>query len=193
MLNSIPLMMMVVVLAATALRIGAVWRGSGVQAVAVGSAVGQQRFVSVAFALSLVVLAVAAVDAATPDGPTHLGADILGASLAFVGALIAVVAQVQMGQAWRIGVRPDDAPGLIEHGLYRHSRNPIFVGIGLVGLGIAVANGDWWGWVALGTFVLSCDQQIRIEEAHLTSHFGAAYTSFCTRVPRWVGPLGFAP
>jgi protein-S-isoprenylcysteine O-methyltransferase Ste14 len=75
----------------------------------------------------------------------------------------------------------------VSHGLFRFSRNPIFVGMILVGLSAAIVSGTWWSWFALVLFVLSCIVQVRIEEAHLEASFGDAYRAFRRQVPRWLG------
>lgn len=98
-----------------------------------------------------------------------------------------MVAQVQMGRAWRVGVREGDAPLFISHGLFRYSRNPIFVGMMLVGLSAAMVSGTWWSWSGVAVFIASCAVQVRIEEAHLEASFGQSYREFRSSVPRWVG------
>ncbi|MBY0520986.1 MAG: hypothetical protein K2P79_11240, partial [Sphingomonas sp.] len=106
---------------------------------------------------------------------------------ALFGAAVVIVAQVQMGRAWRIGVRSGDAPLFVSHGLFKFSRNPIFVGMMLAGLAAAMASGLWWAWAALMVFIVSCAVQVRIEEAHLEVSFGVHYRNFRMTVPRWLG------
>lgn len=92
-----------------------------------------------------------------------------------------------MGRAWRVGVRKGDAPLFVQHGLFRFSRNPVFVGMMLIGFGIAVPANSWWAWMAMLAFVLACCEQVRIEEAHLKDSFGVAYINFKNDIPRWIG------
>lgn len=92
-----------------------------------------------------------------------------------------------MCRAWRVGFREGDAPLFVSHGLFRYSRNPIFVGMMQVGLSAAIVSGTWWSWTALALFVVSCAVQVRIEEAHLEASFGDAYRAFRRQVPRWLG------
>lgn len=184
MLEHIPLVMLVVVLLATLVRLIVLRRGAGIQAWAFGPDPAD-KLAGTLFVISLTVLGFAAAQGTDGNG---LGiAVIAGSAVAIIGAVITVVAQIQMGAAWRIGVRQGDASHLIEHGLYRYSRNPIFVGLVLVGFGIAVVSGLWWAWAALAALVLSCHLQVMIEEAHMARMFGPAYAAFCRRVPRWVG------
>ncbi|NJM51351.1 MAG: isoprenylcysteine carboxylmethyltransferase family protein [Sphingomonadales bacterium] len=137
-----------------------------------------------AFAISIVILAFAAAQAALRPESVYA---LIGAIVSIAGGAFVIIAQVQMGRAWRVGVREGDAPLFIQHGLFRFSRNPIFVGMMLIGLGIAVTATSWWAWAALLTFVLACREQVRIEEVHLSDSFGAEYIRFKNDVPRWIG------
>ena len=184
MVDAIPLIALVVIFIASLWRGRSVSRSSGDNAWAFGSAKGRQRLAGAAFAISIVILAFAAAMAALRPESTYAP---IGAPISIVGGAIVIVAQIQMGRAWRVGVREGDAPLFVQHGLFRFSRNPIFVGMMLVGLGIAVAANNWWAWIALLAFVLACREQVRIEEAHLNDSFGGAYISFKNDVPRWIG------
>ena len=182
-LHSVPFVAMMAIVVATLVRGMAIRRATGDRPWAFASAKGVQRIAGSSFALSVAALLVAA--ALAPDNGTNW--TILAAIVSLAGAAIVIVAQVQMGRAWRIGVREGDAPLFVSHGLFRYSRNPIFVGMMLVGLSAAIVSGTWWSWVALVLFVLSCIVQVRIEEAHLEASFGDAYRAFRRQVPRWLG------
>ncbi len=182
-LHSIPLLAMLSIVAATLVRGIAIRRKTGDRPWAFASAKGVQRIAGSSFAFSVAALIAAAVLAPVSD----TGWTITAAIIAIVGAAIVMVAQVQMGRAWRVGVREGDAPLFISHGLFRYSRNPIFVGMMLVGLSAAMVSGTRWSWSALAVFIASCAVQVRIEEAHLEASFGQSYREFRSSVPRWVG------
>ncbi|MGB3845568.1 MAG: isoprenylcysteine carboxylmethyltransferase family protein, partial [Sphingopyxis sp.] len=97
-----------------------------------------------------------------------------------------LVAQRQMGDAWRIGVRAGDAPLFVTRGLFAFSRNPIFAGMIAMAIGAALAVATAWGWAAAIVFALACHVQVRLEEAHLAARFGTAYADFRRAVPRWL-------
>ncbi|MCZ8324404.1 MAG: isoprenylcysteine carboxylmethyltransferase family protein [Sphingomonadaceae bacterium] len=182
-LHSIPLLAMLSIVAATLVRGIAIRRKTGDRPWAFASAKGVQRIAGSSFAFSVAALIAAAVLAPVSD----TGWTITAAIIAIVGAAIVMVAQVQMGRAWRVGVREGDAPLFISHGLFRYSRNPIFVGMMLVGLSAAMVSGTWWSWSGVAVFIASCAVQVRIEEAHLEASFGQSYREFRSSVPRWVG------
>jgi len=182
--HSIPLLARLAIIVATLVRGIAIRRATGDRPWAFASAKGVQRIAGGSFALSVAGLLVAA--ALAQEG-VPIAWVILAASFALLGAAIVIFAQVQMGRAWRIGVRAGDAPLFVSHGLFRFSRNPIFVGMILVGMAAAIVSATWWVWLALGVFVMSCAAQVRIEEAHLEASFGEPYRAFRKQVPRWFG------
>lgn len=182
-LHFFPLLAMLAVIAATIIRGMAIQRATGDRPWAFVSAKGLQRLAGSSFAMSVAALLAAAALASSGSATRT----IIAAVVALIGAGIVIIAQVQMGRAWRVGVRAGDAPLFVSHGLFRFSRNPIFVGMMLVGLGAALVSATWWGWAALAVFVASCVVQVRIEEAHLAASFGQPYSEFRSLVPRWFG------
>lgn len=182
----VPLLLFALVVAATLLRGRSVRARSGINAFAFVEARGVQRAAGLAFALSIAVLVGATLLIATGSlGPAPLPL-VAGSAIMAVGALVVVVAQRQMGNAWRVGVRDGDAPLFVTAGLFRFSRNPIFVGMIAMAFGAALAAATWWGWAVALVFAFACHVQVRIEEAHLARQFGAAYAEFCRTVPRWL-------
>lgn len=182
-LHLVPVLAMLAIVAATLVRGVAIHRATGDRPWAFASAKGVQRIAGSSFALSVAVLLVAAALATTGD----TNWTIVAAISALIGAAIVIVAQVQMGRAWRVGVREGDAPLFVSHGLFQFSRNPIFVGMMIVGLSAAMVSGAWWSWAALAVFIVSCAVQVRIEETHLEASFGQSYRDFRALVPRWIG------
>ncbi|UJW81164.1 methyltransferase family protein [Hydrogenophaga sp. SL48] len=84
-------------------------------------------------------------------------------------------------------VKASQASSLVVQGVYRYTRNPMYVGLLLALLAWAVflANPFSLSWVVL--FVLYITRfQIIPEERVLTSLFGAEYEAYKGRVRRWV-------
>ncbi|UKK84576.1 isoprenylcysteine carboxylmethyltransferase family protein [Sphingopyxis sp. BSN-002] len=184
MLSTLPLALFALVVFATLLRGRSVRTRSGTSAWAFADARGIQRLSGVAFALSSAALGVAAALLAL--GHIAPAFPLGGTLVVAIGAAIVIVAQVQMGNAWRVGVRDGDASLFVTAGLFRFSRNPIFVGMILMALGIALAADTLWCWAAAAAFAIAYHIQARIEEAHLSREFGPAYDDFRRRVPRWL-------
>jgi protein-S-isoprenylcysteine O-methyltransferase Ste14 len=76
---------------------------------------------------------------------------------------------------------------LVTGGAYRFSRNPMYVGLAVVYLGLALAFGSWWPFVLWPFVILAVWRLvIRPEERYLTGRFGQAYTGYQSRVRRWL-------
>jgi protein-S-isoprenylcysteine O-methyltransferase Ste14 len=76
---------------------------------------------------------------------------------------------------------------LVQAGLYRVTRNPMYVSVLLVISGQALRYMSWriavYGlFVWLGFHIVV----VLLEEPHLRHERGAAYDEYCRRVPRWV-------
>jgi len=76
---------------------------------------------------------------------------------------------------------------LVTGGAYRLSRNPMYTGLAIAYLGLALMFGSWWP-LALWPLVIVAVRQlvIRPEEEYLTQRFGQAYTDYRSRVRRWL-------
>lgn len=132
----------------------------------------------------VVVPAIAMFAAPHPAGWGHA----LGGAVPFgLGFALTVWAQLAMGDAWRIGVREGERTELRTSGPFAVSRNPIFTGMSLAMLGVAV----WVPWTIplwLG-FTGAIVWQIRaVEEPHLLRLHGDAYLRYAARTGRfWPG------
>jgi hypothetical protein len=76
---------------------------------------------------------------------------------------------------------------LAQGGPYSMVRNPLYIGnfLGAVGFGFAVEQPLLA--LALGAvFILAYPAVVAQEEANLARIFGARYTEYCARVPRWM-------
>ena len=76
---------------------------------------------------------------------------------------------------------------LVVDGIYRRTRNPLYLGTTLVYLGLSVAAGSLWaiGLVVPLLWVINTGVIAR-EEHYLERKFGDAYRAYKARVRRWV-------
>jgi protein-S-isoprenylcysteine O-methyltransferase Ste14 len=85
-------------------------------------------------------------------------------------------------------VRPwVSTPSIISTGVYRWSRNPMYVGMALVLLAIGIGWAN--GWVLLAIPVVLAivyATAIRPEEAYLEGKFGEAYRAYKRSTRRWL-------
>lgn len=85
-------------------------------------------------------------------------------------------------------LHPEHASTLVTDGPNRLTRNPMYVGLAGLLTAHAVLRGGWTTVLPVGAFVAAIDRlQIRVEERALRESFGADYTAYCARVPRWLG------
>jgi protein-S-isoprenylcysteine O-methyltransferase Ste14 len=77
-------------------------------------------------------------------------------------------------------------PSLIVTGLYRYTRNPMYVGMTLIELGLGLALDNLWiSAFALPALGIVHVTAVRPEEEYLTKKFGESYTRYLTQVRRY--------
>lgn len=101
------------------------------------------------------------------------------------------IALIILGQILRVSSRgfksEHSANGslLIQGGPYRAVRNPMYLGILLIGLGIVLMLFKWWAvGIFLLAFILRYLRLIFEEEKKMRALFSADYQDYCRRVPR---------
>ena len=104
----------------------------------------------------------------------------LGLALAFTG-----VAAVIRHRTTIVPHHP--VATLLTGGPYQLSRNPMYTGLAIAYLGLALLFGSWWP-LALWPIVIVAVRLlvIRPEEHYLTRRFGRTYTDYQSRVRRWL-------
>ncbi len=84
----------------------------------------------------------------------------------------------------------DPPKSLLERGLYRHVRNPIYLGALLIQSGTIIWHTSVLLIMYLLFFILAFHILIVFfEEPVLQNKFGAAYNEYVKRVPRWIPRL----
>ncbi len=97
-----------------------------------------------------------------------------------------LVAQAQMGVAWRVGIDARQPTPLVQHGLFSRSRNPIFLSMRVALLGLVLVAPSAATLVLLVAGELLMQVQVRLEEQHLAGLHGERYAAYCKRVRRWL-------
>jgi protein-S-isoprenylcysteine O-methyltransferase Ste14 len=111
---------------------------------------------------------------------------IIGIFLLGLSLLWTVLAQIQMGDSWRIGIDEEKETALVRSGLFRYSRNPIFLGmiVTLTGVFLGLPNALTLLLLVLGFVLIQI--QVRLEEEFLGKTHAAEYEEFRRRVRRWL-------
>lgn len=118
------------------------------------------------------------------------GCIVAGTLLSTVGIVFMVLAQLHLGRSWRIGIDEKARPGLITGGLYRYSRNPIFLGMFTMLAGLALVLPTSLSAILLLTAMACVRSQVLEEERYLTRVYGPEYRAYARRVGRFVPALG---
>jgi protein-S-isoprenylcysteine O-methyltransferase Ste14 len=109
--------------------------------------------------------------------------------IALAGAAMALAGDLEFKRA-RTTInpfKPENSTALVTSGIYRFTRNPMYVGLTLLLLGWAAFLCSAWAFLGPVIFVLYIGRfQIAPEERVLSAKFGAAYTEYTARVKRWL-------
>jgi protein-S-isoprenylcysteine O-methyltransferase Ste14 len=113
--------------------------------------------------------------------------EILGAFFLAVGFMVALISVTTFLIAKTTPVPYRRAATLVTWGPYRLSRNPMYVGVTLIYLGVAALRAVLWPVLLLPVPLLVLNYVvIPQEESMLRAAFGAAYERYCARVRRWL-------
>lgn len=111
---------------------------------------------------------------------------ILGGALvaSYLGLAIASIPTMVRGGGTLNTSAPSKA--LVTSGVYRVTRNPMYLSLLLLYTGVACITSMTWAVILLPTLVIYCQVLIVREERYLTRAFGAAYSSYQASVHRWL-------
>ena len=172
------------------------WKRTGINPYKLGNSDTVHDFVGKLFRLTLIVTALMVFVFSFLEGYYHwlspitwmnsLTLIIVGIVLLVLALIWVLVAQLQMGDSWRIGIDEKSESTLVQHGLFGVSRNPIFLGmlVMLVGLLLILPTAATLTVSALG-FVL-IQVQVRLEEDFLEGKYGEDYRKYQMNVRRWI-------
>lgn len=107
------------------------------------------------------------------------------AVLLFVGLLFIVISLVNLGKSTRIGIPLDDTI-LKTTGIYKISRNPMYVGFYLITISSMIYTLNWIV-IILGIYsLITYHMIIKGEEDFLIKRFGNAYRIYQSKVRRYL-------
>jgi protein-S-isoprenylcysteine O-methyltransferase Ste14 len=111
---------------------------------------------------------------------------VLGLVFLFASVPWILVAQINMGSAWRIGIDDQNPTELVTKGVFQISRNPIFLGmrLNLLSLFLVLPNALTLLIWLLGDVMIQI--QVLLEEEHLAKTHGDSYQEYQRDVKRWL-------
>ena len=84
-------------------------------------------------------------------------------------------------------LNPSEASHLVTHGVFSYTRNPMYLGMVIILLGVSIYNGVYIGIIILPCFIFYITEfQIKPEEEAMEEIFPGDYTDYLKRVRRWL-------
>lgn len=134
------------------------------------------------------LLALAAIVWILPGSSDRPAPLAIGAPILLAGLSINAWPKTQFRRAGNTvnPFRPELSSVLITSGVYRYSRNPMYLGYALTLLGGVICLGKLFGLVAVALFIGHVTLfQILPEERHLSARFPVEYAAYKRAVRRW--------
>lgn len=120
--------------------------------------------------------------------PIGIGVRIAGAAVAGLAGVGFVLAAFGLFRA--IGQDPapwTPTPAVVTTGIYRRTRNPMYVGMALLQTAIAIGWANGWILLAVpAVLAIIWAIAVRHEEAYLEGKFGEEYLAYKRSVRRWL-------
>jgi protein-S-isoprenylcysteine O-methyltransferase Ste14 len=117
------------------------------------------------------------------------GRVLFAGALALAGIIVAVsgVASFRRAKTTLNPMKPESSTSLVVSGVYKFSRNPMYLGLLLVLAGWAVFLFNLLAFLLVPAFILYMSRfQIEPEERALRSSFPAEFVAYHRRVRRWL-------
>ena len=140
-----------------------------------------------------VIIAAAAMYGVSKMAPTLTfslsGSTILAVGLGVIGLSLGImgVSQFRIAQTTPNPQALEKVSRLVTSGIYRYSRNPMYVGLVLILSGWAFHLSHFLAFVVLPIFVLYMTRfQIQPEERVMARKFGKTYQDYVSCVRRWI-------
>ena len=118
---------------------------------------------------------------------TSLASQLVGGVLIVIGLTLLVIAGGLFKKADTDLIPFKNVTALVTDGVYRFTRNPMYLGMTLVQLGCAVTVGAATALVVPVIFMVIIELRfIRPEESMLRGIFPEEFPAYCQRVRRWL-------
>ncbi|HEU5052322.1 MAG TPA: isoprenylcysteine carboxylmethyltransferase family protein [Hanamia sp.] len=114
-------------------------------------------------------------------------AKIAGSILLFIALILTVISLRKFFLSKNTIVTIKPATSLQTTGIYKFTRNPMYLSLLFLYLGLTCFLGNWWNLLLLPILVLVIQQYVIIrEEKYLLRRFGTEYLDYKNKVRRWL-------
>ncbi len=135
--------------------------------------------------LTWIILVLAIMNPEKMNHPPGKTREILSYVLIFTGIVLVVLSSFHLGSSLRIGL-PGEGTSLKTGGLYRFSRNPLYLGMYALTLAAMIYTFSLWA-ILPGLFSMVVYHLIVLgEEKFLAERFGREYENYKQRVKRYL-------
>ena len=110
---------------------------------------------------------------------TRIHFSLTGWSVYLLGLIVLAIAVA--------GFAKRNDQGFCDEGIYRYSRNPMYVGYVLAFLGLGILIRAWFYWLFFTPFLLTLPAVIRAEEVWCLQEYGELYQAYMRQVSRYWG------
>jgi protein-S-isoprenylcysteine O-methyltransferase Ste14 len=110
----------------------------------------------------------------------------IGIILCYIGLTIFLLALISFGKAWRIGIDENNSNELVTGGIFKYSRNPIFLFMDLYFTGIMLIYPNIIFIITAICTVAGLHFQIVREEKFLQNKFGEEYREYKRKTRRYI-------
>ncbi|EKJ85558.1 phospholipid methyltransferase [Leptospira meyeri] len=112
--------------------------------------------------------------------------DITGFIVGLFGLCFCLYAQIKMKNSWRVGIDENSKEDLITDGIFRFVRNPTYLGLFLLNLGVCLIWPTHLVFYLNIIFVLIFEIQVRCEEDFLENLYGEEYRLYKNKSYRYI-------
>ena len=83
--------------------------------------------------------------------------------------------------------RPHKTSNLVISGIYKITRNPMYLGMLFLIMAYAIYNNNIFGCIVIPVFIFYINKfQIEPEEIEMRKKFGESFENYCKKVNRWI-------
>lgn len=110
----------------------------------------------------------------------------VGVFLCYMGLLFLLLSLIAFGKSFRVGIDTDRADRLVTSGVFRITRNPIYMAFFGVLIGQFLVFPNWVTLIYLIAGIWLIHRQVLREETFLQNHYGQEYADYSRRVRRYL-------
>ena len=109
-----------------------------------------------------------------------------GLFLCIISIVELLLTLASFGNSFRVGIDGDKPGKLITNGVFAISRNPVYVCLMILFIGLFLIHNNIAITATIMLFIPVVHRQIRKEEQFLASHYGAEYEEYCKKTRRYI-------